>query len=134
VPKCRRLTADDMSRIPTHFVLGYSVPSSYGATSLDPKLFRRPVHLLGGRPDAQRRLARRMPVVSLDCNRFTLDAAFGDYFTGDGFKPHPKGGYRRCLAESVRNINLNRTGFVGGPISREDAPDAPSQQVLPRAA
>jgi hypothetical protein len=29
---------------------------------------------------------------------------------------------------------LNRTGFIGGPILREDGPDAPSQQVLSRIA
>jgi hypothetical protein len=45
-----------------------------------------------------------MPVVSLDCNRFTLDAAFGDYFDGTGFRRHPAGGYERCLRESLRNI------------------------------
>jgi hypothetical protein len=48
--------------------------------------FKRPVHLLGGRPDVQRLLAEIMPVVSLDCNRFTLDTAFGDYFDGDKFR------------------------------------------------
>ena len=54
---------------------------------------RRPVHLLGGRPDVQRRLAELMPVFSIDTNRFTLDAAFGDYFDGEMFRPHPIGGY-----------------------------------------
>ena len=44
-------------------------------------------------------------MVSMDCNRFTLDAAFGDYFDGETFRPHPRGGYRRCLRESLRNIN-----------------------------
>jgi hypothetical protein len=29
---------------------------------------------------------------------------------------------------------LNRTGFIGEPIPREDGSDAPTQQVLPRAA
>ena len=117
VPKCRRLTAQDIRRIPRRFVIGYSVPTSYGATPLDPKFFRRPVHLLGGRPDVQRRLAAEMPVVSFDCNRFTLDAAFGDYFDGSLFRPHPRGGYRRCLSASIRNINDIWTGYVP-PVSR----------------
>jgi hypothetical protein len=29
---------------------------------------------------------------------------------------------------------LNRTGFIGEPILREDGSDAPTQQILPRAA
>jgi transposase len=28
-------------------------------------------------------------------------------------------------------LNLNRTGSIGGPIPREEGPDAPTQQVLP---
>ena len=88
------------------FVLGFSVPTKYGATHLHPSAFtNRAVHLLGGRPDVQRTLGNRLHVVSMDCNRFTLDAAFGDYFDGETFRPHPRGGYCRCLRESVRNIN-----------------------------
>jgi Family of unknown function (DUF6610) len=105
VPKSSRLTEEEIGAIPLHFVIGYSVPTRYGSTALDPQLFQRPVHLLGGRPDVQRRLANRMPVVSFDCNRFTLDAAFGDYFDGETFRPHPVGGYRRCLRASVKKIN-----------------------------
>jgi len=30
--------------------------------------------------------------------------------------------------------DLNRTGFIGGPIPREDGPDGTTQQVFPRAA
>jgi hypothetical protein len=70
-----------------------------------PHVFKGRVHLLGGRPDVQRRLADAMNVVSVDCNRFTLDAAFGDYFDGEKFRPHPKGGYHRCLRDSILNIN-----------------------------
>lgn len=105
VPKSHGFAACDIRLIPDKFIVGYSVPTTYGSTSLNPKLFRRPVHLLGGRPDVQRKLADRMPVVSFDCNRFTLDAAFGDYFDGETFRPHPRGGYRRCLNASLQNIN-----------------------------
>jgi hypothetical protein len=62
--------------------------------------------LLGGRPDIQRKLAEEMKVISLDCNRFTYDARFGDYFDGEIFRPHPSGGYERCLRDSIKNINL----------------------------
>lgn len=103
VPKDNRL-ALKLDIIPDSFMLGYSVPTRYGGTQLAPKRFTRPVHLLGGRPDAQHRLAKAMPVVSVDCNRFTLDAAFGDYFDGEKFRPHPVGGYERCLRDSIRNI------------------------------
>lgn len=105
VPKASRL-AERIDLIPAKFVLGFSVPTKYGATRLPLSTFRnRAVHLLGGRPDVQRQLGDSLHVVSMDCNRFTLDAAFGDYFDGETFRPHPRGGYRRCLRESVRNIN-----------------------------
>lgn len=105
VPKDPKLSEGLNDLIPPQFVLGYSVPSKYGSTYIETKYFTRPVHLLGGRPDKQRALADQMPVVSLDCNRFTLDAKFGDYFSGQGFERHPVGGYARCLTDSVRNIN-----------------------------
>jgi hypothetical protein len=105
VPKDPILATVLDSDIPPEYVLGYSVPTRYGGTTIAPSYFRRPVHLLGGRPDRQRRLADLMPIVSLDCNRFTLDASFGDYFDGLTFRPHPVGGYDRCLADSIININ-----------------------------
>jgi hypothetical protein len=105
VPKDPRLAPAIHKLIPPEFVLGYSVPTRYGATQIAPKAFRGRVHLLGGRPDVQRRLAEGMNVVSVDCNRFTLDAAFGDYFDGETFRPHPRGGYKRCLRDSILNIN-----------------------------
>ncbi len=105
VPKDRRLQGKLNRLIPAHLLLGFSVPTRYGETPIPPAEFDRPVHLLGGRPEIQRALANEMPVVSVDCNRFTLDAAFGDYFDGEKFRPHPKGGYLRCLRESILNIN-----------------------------
>ncbi len=105
VPKVASLpTVLDRTQLPDYCILGYSVPTRYGKTELDPSVFSGPVHLLGGRPDVQRRLADRMSVVSMDCNRFTLDAQFGDYFDGETFRPHPKGGYEACLSDSVREI------------------------------
>ena len=113
VPKHMSLRHKLDSAIPKHFVLGYSVPTRYGGTMIPPKYFRRPVHLLGGRPDVQRKLAETMPVESIDCNRFTLDATFGDYFDGDKFRPHPHGGYERCIRDSLRNINLLWKNYAG---------------------
>lgn len=105
VPKDEALSPDLEQQIPKEFFLAYSVPTRYGGTKIPPEAFRRPTHLLGGRPDVQRRLANKIPVFSVDGNRFTLDARFGDYFDGERFRQHPIGGYKNCLADSVKNIN-----------------------------
>lgn len=112
VPKDRRL-ATSLNRIPAQYLLGFSVPTKYGKTVIRPAHFgSRRVHLLGGRPDTQRALADVMNVVSVDCNRFTLDATFGDYFDGSAFRPHPVGGYERCIADSLENINRLWRGYA----------------------
>lgn len=111
VPKDARLADAMDDLIPAEFALGYSVPTRYGGTTLPFAAFQRPVHLLGGRPDVQRRLAKVLPVASLDCNRFTLDAGFGDYFDGKAFRPHPIGGYERCIETSIANINNLWLGY-----------------------
>jgi hypothetical protein len=114
VPKDPLLEGRLNESIPAEFLLGFSVPTRYGGTKLSPSAFRRPVHLLGGRPDVQRKLANAMPVFSIDANRFTLDAAFGDYFDGEIFRRHPVGGYRVCLRDSVRNITSLWNGYNNG--------------------
>lgn len=106
VPKDIMLAGRFDELIPCEHLLGYSVPTRYGSTLIPVEYFNRPVHLLGGRPEIQRRLADEMPVVSIDCNRFTYDARYGDYFDGDIFRPHPSGGYDICLRESIKNINI----------------------------
>jgi hypothetical protein len=111
VPKDPLLESNLAKAIPPNFILGFSVPTKYGGTTLSPHAFQRPVHLLGGRPDRQRRLGELMPVVSFDTNRFTLDAAFGDYFDGQTFRPHPIGGYRNCLIDSVKNMTALWAGY-----------------------
>lgn len=58
-------------------VLGYSVPSSYGATPLAPAAFRgRPVHLLGGSWRRQQQLLHELgdDVVSIDTNVALISA------------------------------------------------------------
>jgi hypothetical protein len=103
--------------IPSGFLIGYSVPTKYGGTTLPLDCFgKRPIHLLGGRPDIQRQLAETLNVVSIDTNRFTLDARFGDYFDGKRFIPHPEGGYDTCIRQSLTNINniwSNYNSFSG---------------------
>lgn len=105
VPKDTKLEGRLEELIPKHFMLAYSVPTKYGGTKISYSSFDRKVHLLGGRPDVQRKLANYMKVVSVDCNRFTYDARFGDFFDGEIFRPHPRGGYENCLRDSVININ-----------------------------
>jgi len=117
VPKDRKLAANMEDVIPTKFILGFSVRTTYGATKLSPSAFKRPVHLLGGRPDVQRALGTVMNVISLDCNRFTLDAAYGDYFDGERFRPHPTGGYEQCIADSLANINAIWSSYIPVPFS-----------------
>lgn len=104
VPKDESMAENLHELIPPEFKLGYSVPTRYGGTNVPVTSFDRPVHLLGGRPDVQARLVGSLEVFGVDCNRFTLDAAFGDYFDGSRFRPHPKGGYLRCIEESIVNI------------------------------
>lgn len=105
VPKDVRLADRLEELIPNDFILAYSVPTKYGGTCIPTNCFKRPAHLLGGRPDTQRKLANELNVISFDCNRFTFDARYGDYFDGKIFRPHPKGGYERCLEDSIKNIN-----------------------------
>lgn len=114
VPKDIRLSDCMLERIPSVFRLGYSVPTRYAGTDIPLEAFNgRPVHLLGGRPDTQRKLANTLNVVSLDTNRFTLDASFGDYFDGETFRPHPEGGYENCIRASLKNTNILWKSYRG---------------------
>lgn len=105
VPKDIKLSGKLNDFIPENYLLGYSVPSKYGGTKIPPEQFTRPTHLLGGRPDIQHKLGKTINTYSFDCNRFTIDAAYGKYFTSSGFKRHPKGGYINCITDSIININ-----------------------------
>lgn len=106
VPKVSEQKYKLLSLIPNYLMLGYSVPTRYGGTDIEPSFFGdRQVHLLGGRPEKQRELANQLNVISIDGNRFTLDAAYGDYFLDKKFVRHPLGGYKNCLTDSIRNID-----------------------------
>lgn len=70
-------------------VLGYSVPTSYGGTACGVWEFAgRPVHLLGGSPQAQLRLRRYLRVVSADGNMASQQARRGRFWSRS---PGPKG-------------------------------------------
>lgn len=105
VPKDPRFTQRLLLKLPSEFLLGYSVPTKYAGTTLPPHFFGdRPVHLLGGRPDVQYRLSKVLNVYSLDGNRVTLDATFGEYFAKTQFRKHPTGGYYDCIRASLQSI------------------------------
>ncbi|WP_454842567.1 DUF6610 family protein [Pseudomonas hormoni] len=111
VPKDTLMNGRLKELIPKEFLLAYSVPTKYGGTKVSIESFDRPVHLLGGRPDTQRALAEKMKVFSIDCNRFTLDAKYGDYFDGIKFRRHPVGGYEQCIIDSIENIKKIWSGY-----------------------
>lgn len=63
-------------------VLGFSVPTSFGGTTCGVWEFGdRPVHLLGGSPQAQMDLARFLNVVSLDGNMSAQQARKGRFWS-----------------------------------------------------
>lgn len=85
IPKCTGV----ISKLPKEIKgkpvrLGFSVPTKYGSTSLNPSAFRRwEVHLLGGAPEKQLSYRGEMNIVSVDCNYHSMKAnKFGEYWTG----------------------------------------------------
>ncbi len=106
VPKFPDFGIQCLRKIPKKFLLGFSVPTRYGGTKIPLELFLgRPIHLLGGRPDVQFKLSHLLDVRSVDGNRITLDAKYGDYFDGRRFTPHPTGGYYECIRASLVAVN-----------------------------
>lgn len=78
---------DCIDDIPEKYVLGYSVPSSYGSTPLSFERFRgRRVHLLGGSWKTQLKYldALGTDVVSIDMNALYNSARYGVWIDGDG--------------------------------------------------
>jgi hypothetical protein len=78
---------DCITDIPASYMLGYSVPSSYGGTPIPPDKFKgRRVHLLGGSPNKQIAYwqALRDEVVSLDNNYLLKIANYGTAWMPNG--------------------------------------------------
>lgn len=78
---------DCIDDIPEKFMLGYSVPSSYGGSQLPAEAFAgRRVHLLGGPWKTQRAYLNLLgdDIVSLDNNNVLLISRFGQVCHGDG--------------------------------------------------
>lgn len=87
--------------------LGYSVPTRYGGTELPLWDFTGwPVHLLGGSPQAQLRIASYLDVRSADCNAHVNAAQKGTIWDGqwkqtDDTAPEF---FYRCFGAACRNI------------------------------
>ena len=78
---------DCFDDIPEEFMLGYSIPTSYGGTPLPAEAFKgRNTHLLGGRWDRQLRAlgVLREDCVSMDNNHMMLIAKFGSCYVPGG--------------------------------------------------
>lgn len=77
---------DCIDKLPDKFMLGYSVPTSYGGTPLPVEMFKgHRVHLLGGSPKRQIQYfqALRDEVISLDNNYILKVARFGRVYVPD---------------------------------------------------
>lgn len=99
--------------IPTDYAVAYSVPTSYGGAKYGAwKLSGRRVHLLGGSPHAQMKLARYLPesIQSADGNMAQLMSKFAKYWQAWQWIEHPRRGqkekdlYLECWELSCQNI------------------------------
>ncbi len=74
-----------VEKIPSKFVIGYSIPTSYGGAEIGMwELQGRKVHLLGGTPRQQFKAWQYIPgVVSIDGNSYIKMAQYGKYLGKD---------------------------------------------------
>jgi len=80
-------TMEGLEAIPDKYVIGYSVPTSYGGTPIPfDALAGRRIHLLGGSPKKQFQYYSMLPddVVSLDNNYILKTARYASVFAPDG--------------------------------------------------
>ena len=96
IPKC-----DIIDKIPKvinnkEILLGYSVPTTYGKTSLSLKSFNgRKIHVLGGSPIVQMDIyvnSGNYKVVSIDGNYINKMCQYGSYFDRNGKRRQLKSG------------------------------------------
>ena len=98
--------------------LGFSTPTSFGATAVPMKEFGDwPVHLLGGSPVMQRKLSKYLNVASLDGNYHLLMATrYNQFFYPDGSARWAKNRFWPTLKEA----NSGKKWGDGDP--KADAP------------
>lgn len=120
-----------IGEIPTSFngteiILGYSVPTKYGATLVPVEEFgNRPVHLLGGSPQKQLDLYDKMNVVSIDCNYIAMKATkFCEFWTN-------KKGYTRSWVamKDVLGARINDSIYTSFMLSCVNLVEAWNKKV-----
>lgn len=135
IPKVSGIIPSIPERIGTaQIILGYSVPTKYGATSVPVWEFAgRPVHLLGGNPRKQFLCAQYLNVISIDGNYANMVATkFCKWFDGRTWHQTQKAGELfgkdatyEAFSRSCRGIvkmwtpannRLHLTGKGGGQI------------------
>jgi len=105
--------SEQIAMLPGDLALGYSVPTKYGGIRTIPawEFAERRVHLLGGSPHEQMKLARYMDVMSADGNMAQKIAIqFARYWRDGQWIAHPERGqgkedlYLDCWQRSCQNI------------------------------
>lgn len=91
--------------------LGYSVPTGYGGTQLPSWEFgSRPVHLLGGSPHEQIKLAQYMHVVSTDTNyHLGMATRYSQFFAAGG-------SFRAARNRWYPKLNETALGHIEGDV------------------
>jgi hypothetical protein len=118
VPKFSKWSRAHERQLSNRHIVGFSLPTRYGSTTLSISQIEHQIHLLGGRPDRQRHMAANANVVSIDCNRFTLDAAYGDYFDGLKYNYSRQLDYELCLLNSMLGIEQAWSDYALSPDGR----------------
>ncbi|MFC1967597.1 DUF6610 family protein [Chloroflexota bacterium] len=127
VPKDLRLEPILPNIIPERYMLGYSVPSRYGGTKINKSAFSgRKVHLLGGHPNRQRLIADKLNVCSIDCNRMTIDAAFGDYFDDETFTNST---FHTMLYGWLEHLQIGQVNWFMGDIPIQKSLDEIQKEI-----
>lgn len=110
--------------VPERFVLGYPNQPNYGSNHSHPlgAWPKRPVHVLGGNPDAQLDVARHLPVQSVDGANVLSYAKYGRVWTPGGQVERPDLSYYERVRASLGNV-------AAAWRARPDAPDADSRQA-----
>lgn len=105
-----------IAMLPSHVAIGYSIPTSSGGARYELwELENRRVHLLGGSPQEQmdiyKKLASRAAVMSVDGNMAMMVARnFSEYWEAGVWVDHPEKGtsekplYLDCWRRSCENI------------------------------
>ena len=100
--------------IPKQYILGYSIPTTYGYTALSTSAFAgRRLHLLGGTPKQQAEYYRHFiglgcEIVSLDCNSVAKAAGHGtvwrDRYRREWYNDGLHKAYVKTLMLSLENV------------------------------